>query len=186
MTTLMTIDEIQQELDREFLPLEPMVTGLRLINGGVSELALVAYENQLNIALPDAFRKIVKTFDFGRLTIGPIVFCKTGDYLRELVQLNTETNWRSVSEARSRNLLVIANSDPYTIALDLGSGNLMAADGEIDWLQVTCIAKTFDLYLRGIGSAMLRRNGCKNKETLAQDLSVQVDGDLAYWSQLIK
>lgn len=31
---LLTVEEIRKGLDQEFIPLEPMVTGLRLINGG--------------------------------------------------------------------------------------------------------------------------------------------------------
>lgn len=72
--TLLTIDGIEKGLDQEFLSLEPMLTGLRLIKRGVSEESLHHAENLFAVAFPDAFRKLIQTYDFGWLTIGPIVF----------------------------------------------------------------------------------------------------------------
>lgn len=38
---LLTVEEIRKGLDQEFIPLEPMVTGLRLIDGGVQRMCWV-------------------------------------------------------------------------------------------------------------------------------------------------
>ncbi|WP_139208554.1 SMI1/KNR4 family protein [Achromobacter sp. NFACC18-2] len=184
--TLLTLDEIEKGLDQEFRSLEPMLTGLRLIKGGVSEESLNHAENLFAVAFPDAFRTLIKTYDFGWLTIGPILFCNTGDYLHELWELNTQVRWWG-GDTRPANLLMVANSDPYSILLDLKSGWVMAADVEIGWQRATVIAKDFEVYLRGVGTIMLHRNQWRDTSPLGQAVAVDVGAlDICYWSQLAK
>jgi hypothetical protein len=184
--TLLTFDEIKQGLDQQFLPLEPMLTGLRLVDGGVLDEALDSCESQLSVAFPTSFRSTVKAFDFGKLTIGPIVFCNTGDYLRELKRVNTEITWWG-NGGRPDNLLVVANSDPYAIFLNCEMDELFALDADIGWQKAKKIAKGFDNYVRGIATIMLRRTNMRDFVSLAQAVMSDVDGtDLAYWSQLAK
>ena len=181
---LLTVEEIRKGLDQEFIPLEPMITGLRLINGGVSEDVLGIFENENKISFPDDFRCLIKKIDFGNLTVGPVVFCNGGDYLKELFQLNVEMAWWGRG-GRPKDLFVIANSDPYVIILNIKTGNILAADFEIGWQCAKKIASNFDFYLRGVGTTMLRRNEVGNRCAFAKTIMKDVGGaDLTYWSQL--
>jgi hypothetical protein len=186
MMALLTINEIQHGLDKEFLPLEPMLTGFRLVNGGMLETSLIESEKQLGVTLPLAFRDMIKTFNFGRLTIGPVVFCNAGDYLKELVELNTSINWWGEGQ-RPINLLMVANSDPYAILLNVNTGHILAMDVERGWQHAMHIANGFDVYLRGVGTTMLRRNELGDKALLARDVLADAGGsNLAYWAHLAK
>ena len=184
--TLLSTQEIKQGLDREFMPLEPMLTGLRLIEGGLSDAALDAFERNLDLLLPPTFREVVKKYDFGRLTIGPVVFCNTGDYLAELTKLNTTVAWWS-ERSRPVNLLMVANSDPFAILLNLESGEVMAMDAERG-LQAACtIAHNFDLLVRGLGTTMLGRNEATDRISLGAAVASEVGAaERSYWLQLAK
>jgi hypothetical protein len=184
--TLLTISEIQQGLNRKFAPLEPLLTGFRLIPAGVPEMALVQYERELATPLPSAFRNAIQTFDFGRLTVGPVAFGSTGDYLKELRNLNTNVKWWGEGK-RPANLLMVANSDPYAILLDLVTAGVRAMDAERGWKNATDVANGFLAYLRGLGTAMLRRESVADKLSFANELLADVGGaDLAYWVNLLK
>jgi hypothetical protein len=51
---LLELDEIRIRLDERFLPLEPMLLGMRLVPGEDLDFKLAACEKQLGITLPDA------------------------------------------------------------------------------------------------------------------------------------
>jgi hypothetical protein len=180
------MEEIRQGLDKEFLPLEPMLNGFRLVEGGVSDAALDTFERDINLLLPAAFRALVREYDFGNLTIGPIVFCNTGDYLGELTKLNTEIAWWGAG-ARPTNLLMVANSDPFVVLLNLENGAVLAMDIERGWQAANIVASGFDLFVMGVGTTMLRRNESSDRAALARDVLSDVKGaDLPYWLQLAK
>lgn len=179
--TLLTIDEIQVGLDREFLPLEPMLCGFRLVQKSVPNQLVEDVENKLLVSLPKEFRDLILAFDFGQLTIGPVAFCATGDYFSELFQLNTQVNWWR-GEQRPEGLLMVANSDPFAILLDLKTGAVLAMDAEIGYEKSVRIARNFRDFLLGIGTLMLMRNVSNDRQDLARTVSSDVGSvDLEFW-----
>lgn len=183
---LLSVDEIKHGLDREFLPLEPMLTGLRLIDGGVSDDALEAFESTMGVKLPISFREIVKSYDFGRLTIGPVAFCNGGDYLVELKKINSIVPWWG-GDLRPNSLLMVANSDPFAILINLDDGEVLAMDVELGWQKAQSIARSFDLFVKGIGTTMLRRDRNVDPDVLSKGISAEVGSvEQAYWLQLAK
>jgi len=181
---LLTLEEIRIGLDKEFLPLEPMLLGFRLIPSNLPNDAIVACENRLSVSFPPAFRASIASLDFGRLTIGPVVFCNTGNYLDELVTLNEQVHWWG-SGSRPRELIMIANSDPYPILTNTETGEVLAMDPERGWHSATMIARDFECFLRGIGTVFLLRNSVLDKAIFAQAMCRDVDGqDVSYWLNL--
>lgn len=184
--TLLSMEEIRQGLDKEFLLLEPTLTGLRLIRGGVSENDLEVFERGMNVQLPATFRQPVKEYNFGKLTIGPVVFCNNGDYLSELTKLNTNVGWWGRGE-RPVDLIMVANSDPFAILLDLKKGVVLAMDVERGWQAANMVASSFDLFVQGVGTTMLRRSESPDRGVLGRDVASTVGGgDLQYWLDLAK
>ena len=182
--TLLSTEEIKHGLDKEFLPLEPMLAGLRLIDGGLTDEALDTFERSMNLSLPTAFRKVVKDYDFGRLTIGPVVFCNTGDYLGELTKLNTKVVWWR-TDSRPTNLLMVANSDPFPILLNLETGEVLAMDVERGWQASRTIARNFDLFVKGVGTTMLGRNQSAERAALGRSVASEVGSpEQPFWLQL--
>ncbi|BBB64203.1 hypothetical protein UNDKW_5930 (plasmid) [Undibacterium sp. KW1] len=181
---LLSIEKIQAGLDKEFFPLEPMLSGYRIIRKILPEDKVAKTEATLGVKFPNEFRTIISEFDFGMLTIGPIVFCAKGDYIQELIDLNTSVCWWREGQ-RPENMIMIGNSDPFTILLDVNSGCVFAMDPEVGWEKSKIIAGNFLDFFRGIGTAMLMRNEIDDRRGLAQGIFENVKSeDLEFWSQL--
>jgi hypothetical protein len=183
---LLTIQQIQLGLDKKFRSLEPMLSGFRLEEGGSLESEVSQCETFFKTTFPNDFRNLIKQFDFGKFTVGPIVFCNNGEYLNEVITLNTSIVWWGVGP-RPKNFLMIANSDPYSVLLALDTGAVWVMDKESDYEQATCVANSFELYLRGVGTVMLQRGEFSNKDQLAGMVLMSVGGlGLGYWEYLAK
>lgn len=183
---LLTIEEVQRGLDAEFLPLEPGVTGLRLIAGGASPDALDQMQSRLNFQLPEAFSRIVSEFDLGDLAIGPVSFCGSGDYLSELLQLNEDVKWWGPG-MRPADQLMVANSDPHAFLLNATNGRVSAFDRERSWSHPIDIAEDFEHFLRGVGTVMLLRTQVADKEALARKVAKEVGAmDEEFWNFLAR
>jgi hypothetical protein len=182
---LLSIEEIKAELDREFIPLEPMLTGFRLIEKNTSESAIKAAEKKLiSTSFPYGFRELITKFDFGNLTIGPIVFCSTGDYLAELIELNSNVMWWGQGQ-RPENLIMIGNSDPFAILLNTQSGSVYALDSEIGWIKSKKISDDFFGFFSALGAVVLTRNQTLDRRKLAAEISEDVGGeDFEFWLRL--
>lgn len=182
---LLTIEEVQRGLDAEFRPLEPGITGLRLVAGGASPDALEKVQSRLNFQFPDAFRRIVYAFNLGDLSIGPVSFCGTGDYLSELLQLNEQVTWWEPG-AKPADRLMVANSDPYAFLLN-ANGRVSAFDQERGWSRAVDVAEDFESFIRGLGTIMLLRTNMTDKATLARTIAKEVGAvDEEFWSFLAR
>jgi len=182
---LLTTDEIREGLDRRFLHMEPAITGLRLLSDGLSEDEVQTIEQCLGVKLPVSFRAAVEKYCFGKLTIGPVGFCSTGDYSAVLERLNSEVHWWGAG-ARPRTVIMIATSDPFGILLNVANGEVFAMDRERSWSDAIKVATDFNLFLRGIGTAILERTGVNDLEALGQFIATQVKGESSYWVALVK
>ena len=180
------MSELQNKLNEKFLPLEPTLTGFRLIDGGISHYELEKLENEIGAVLPVKFKEIISNFNFSELTIGPIAFCSTGDYAKELYELNTKINWWRGSE-RPDNLLMIANSDPYAILIDTNTGKILAFDQEQGWRNAMDIAENFEKFVRGIGTAFFLRLGEQDKELITRQIMTDTGAqERKFWEFIVK
>lgn len=183
---LLSFEEIQKGLDNEFIPLEPMLKGYRLNKGGLDENVLSKCESTLSLGFPPDFRRLISIYDFGNLTIGPVAFCATGDYSSELIEYNEHVVWWGESQ-RPSNLIMIANSDPFAILLDVNTGDILAMDLELGWQNSVKISENFENFVKGIGTVILLRNAADDKEKLAR-LVHDVTGsqNINFWITLAK
>ena len=179
--TLKTIQEIQQDLDKTFQPLEVRgLTGLRLIDGGLPEGTIDHFEERLGAPLPSDFRRFLEAYDFGRLTLGLVAFCGNGHYLSHLDVLNSR-------RGRPSELLVIANSDPYLILLNLKDGSVLALDNELSWEAAMPAALTFELFMRGLGTMAEARARRAAPASLAKEIAADVGvPESPYWLTLVR
>ncbi len=178
---LLTIEEVQRGLDAEFRPLEPSVTGLRLIAKDASPAAVSQVQSRLKVQFPEAFMRIISRFDLGDLAIGPVNFCGSGDYLAELLQCNEEVKWWGPG-VRPLDRLMVANSDPYAFLLNVANGRISAFDREQSWSQAIDVAEDFENFIRGVGTAMLLRAQEPDKEALGRAVARDVGAATAeFW-----
>lgn len=181
---LLSVDDIRAGLDRQYSPLEPALVGFRLIERPAPAGAIKHAEQALAVAFPENFRELIARFDFGNLTIGPIVFGICGDYLAEIAGLNQKTGWWGRGE-RPDNLLMIANSDPFAILMDTRSGCVYALDPELGPQGTYKIADTFLSFFLGVGTTVLMRQQVEDRSGLATAVSVGVGSEHApFWHEL--
>lgn len=181
---LLSVDDVRAGLDRQFLPLEPMFVGFRLIERPPPANAIEHAEKTLAIAFPDDFRELIARFDFGNLTVGPIVFGTSGNYPAEITRLNLEAGWWGPGK-RPDNLLMIANSDPFAILSDTRSGCVYALDPELGLHRTCKIADSFLSFFLGLGTIVLMRQQVEDRYGLATAVSAGVgSGHTGFWLQM--
>ncbi|MBN2259763.1 MAG: SMI1/KNR4 family protein [Clostridiales bacterium] len=183
---LLKIDEIKAKLDEKFLPLEPVITGLRMVDSSMNEDILNDLERSLGTSFPFPFRKLLLQYDFGRLTIGPVVFGTTGDYDKILnkYNLSEETKWWR-GGSHSKEVIMIANSDPYAICLNCTSGEVLAFLHEKDLKNSVSISSCFDKFISGIGTVFFKRLEIEDRTKLVSEVVLETESkDLMFWSYL--
>lgn len=188
---LFEIHEIQRRLDEQFLPLEPMLTGFRLVSTEVGQEAVKSLSEQLNVVLPEHFKSILQQFDLGEFTIGPIAFCNMGNFFAWIVENNrddvpNESRWWG-SAKRPSDLLLIANSDPYAVLMNNTTGGISVFKHGDSWRDTQIIvADNFALFLRGLGTVFIQRNDKGNNSALANDVSNEAGGgsENVFWQWL--
>lgn len=188
---LLELTEIQTRLDEQFLPLEPMLTGFRLVTSPVTQADVERMERQLGVVFPVACSSLVRRFDFGRFTIGPMQFGYSGDFLAEVVEMNQEGEadgncWWG-GGARPRDLLLIAGSDPNSLLLNCRTGTVSALQNWEPWpAGEIVVAQDFERLLRGLGTAFLQRNPAGGNAELADEVSrdVGVGEENSFWRWL--
>jgi hypothetical protein len=181
---LLSIDDIKAGLDKEFLPLEPMLTGFRLIEKVTPSSAIEDAEKKISIRFPDDFREIIAKYDFGNLTVGFVAFCASGNYLNQLIELNSSVKWWGHGE-RPVDVIMIGNSDPFAILMDAQSGSIYALDSEIGWGKSRKIADSFFKFFLALGTVVLKRNQTKGRQALVSDILEDVGGESSeFWINL--
>lgn len=181
---LLSVEEIKAELDREFTPLEPMLTGFRLIEKNTPDSAIKSAEKLISTNFPNGFRELIAKFDFGNLTIGPVVFCSSGDYLAELVELNLNVMWWGGGQ-RPENIIMIGNSDPFAILLNTSSGSVYALDSETGWKKSKKISDDFFGFFSALGTVVLTRNQTLDRRKLAEEILEEIGAeDFEFWLRL--
>ncbi|MGY3231222.1 hypothetical protein ACVWWJ_002706 [Luteibacter sp. HA06] len=183
---LYSLKDLQHSLDVKFAHQEPMLTGFRLLDGGLDDERVVHAESVLGVSFPRAFREAIKLLSFEHFTIGPVAFCYTGDYLAEMMRLNISVHWWGEGP-RPAEWLMVANSDPYAILISIDTGAIWVMDPERGSREAVCVAPDFDIYLRGVGTVILERNIVADKVALARNISSEVGGlGAEYWDYLAK
>ncbi|MFO0968173.1 MAG: hypothetical protein U0793_21665 [Gemmataceae bacterium] len=188
---LFPLDTIRKRLDDEFLPLEPTLTGFRLIESPVSPDVVLQCARRLDVAFPSSFADAASHFDFGRFTIGPVAFCNTGDYFAWLVKVNENTSshahpWWGEAQ-RPHDLIMIANSDPYAILLNVNTGQVLALlHGDVWAKGAFVVARDFDVFFRGLATVLLQRRPGGENEGLARKVAaaVGVEPENAFWLEV--
>ncbi len=184
---LLTLEQIRQRLDQEFLQLEPIVTGMRLVQSTITETQIESCENHMRTVFPEAFRRILVSYDLGRLTIGPIAFCNSGDYASYLLRINcaSEFGWWGEGD-RPEGWLMVANSDPYAVLLNTNNGEVFVLRHGEEWKERKCAAFDFETFLQAIGTVFVERLQETEKEAFARRVAATVGGQDAveFWNAL--
>lgn len=192
---LLGFDEIAKRLDEQFLPLEPDLNGFRLLHSRLKETDIRRIESILRVTLSNQSRELLLKYDLGNLTIGPISFCTTGDYVSWLIAMNAEkrtsgiTNKWWTGERRPDNQLLIALSDDYAVCLDTHTDHVKAFRSGSSPTSAVDVADSFPIFLQAIGTVFLIRNDqdIHARNQLAVDVNKLAGGEddgVGFWQWL--
>jgi hypothetical protein len=187
---LLEFDEIQRRLHAQFLPLEPMTNGFRLVNGSMSSAHIAQCERVLGIIFPMTFKRPILRYDFGNLTIGPTVFCNSGNYIHCLIRANTKSDyaWWGLG-ARPSDLVMVANAEFTAVLLDTKDKRVVGFPHAGKWQDtIFQLATDFETLVRGIATVFLKRQTVTEKEDLALEVASNVGGEDAkpFWIGLAR
>jgi hypothetical protein len=183
---LYSVDEIRVGLDEAFKPLEPDLVGYRFVEGGATPAAVAALEKALGLKLPDDLVHLICKYQFGDLSIGPVAFCGTGDYVKELLDLNTAVPWWRENE-RPPGIAMFANSEFGAFVIECPSGSVfLLAAGQPPSAAVK-IADSFSNFVRAIGTIALLRIRGELKNVKAAELGLAVGvRDARFWERYLR
>ncbi|MGR0306645.1 hypothetical protein [Acinetobacter beijerinckii] len=182
---LLSLEQIRERLDVEFEPLEPILTGFRMLQASISSLEISTYETKFNVIFPLSFKNIISKYNFGDFTIGPIVFGCSVNYLDELIELDKLFNQNLDNKRDIKEFIVVAVSDPYLYLLDLRSSNIFALDSDLSLENRFFIALNFEKFIQGIGTLMLLRDTSNSENELAIQICKELGSECVdFWKTL--
>lgn len=185
---LLTIQELEAALEDEFGPLEPDLTGLRLVRPGIGQTSVLGLQRRLDVELPTSFASTLTEFNLGSLTIGPTVFGHETDYADVLLGANIEpvVPWWGTGD-RPTSMVMFGNSDPFALIIDCKTGAVLALQHGQGLDRALIVATDFDLFLRGLGTVFVQRQ----REAGSHELGAMIGAlagssaeGLAYWREL--
>ncbi|ALB61136.1 FIG00924987: hypothetical protein [Cronobacter condimenti 1330] len=155
---LLTIPEIEKKLHEKFDPYQGEMDDLILKTRGSALANLSKLESNLNIKICNDFLVFLKTYNLDNFSLGNVAFGTGEDYVNTLIKLNKENDFNHwwVGHRRPEGVIVIAISDPYTILLNNNNNKIYGISGESYQFQKEEISKTFELFVRGVGSLFLK------------------------------
>ncbi len=184
----MSIDEIKQGLDEVEWPSDPAFDQYRLKEPGLEDAEIRRCEEELSVRFPSAFRRFVSRFDVGSFAVGAVGFCGNGDYLQQLIDLNTPDAWGCAwwgEGTRPPSMILIAGTDPYWVALDSSSNEVLSLDPDFGASKMRVIASDFDLFISGIGTVFLGRQKGRLDESHAASVHEKVGSQhLQFWETI--
>jgi hypothetical protein len=132
--------------------------------------------------LPDPFRDVLKIWDFGNLSLAGFRFSVNEKYADAIAKMNANQSgewWADrEDENRPRSLIMIAQSDPYVLLLDLNSGDILAFTSTMGSQNHRVIAHDLHMLLRALGSAELLSHQAANTEAFTLELVQRLGNDV--------
>lgn len=182
---LLSFEQVRRGLDAEFQPLEPMLTGFRILPASISLEEITACEKQLQVIFPLKFKDIISKYDFGNLTIGSIVFSSSGNYLDELLEINMLFKQNINNMEDIKKFILIAISDPYLYFLDLNSSEIFGLDRDLNFDKRFFISSNFESFIQAIGTIILLRDPLESNCELAMQICNEIGSiNIGFWKYL--
>lgn len=182
---LLPIEEIERRLSEKFLPFDKeMDLGYLILKkrttaaGGIEVVA-----RALGIVFPEAFTMLVSYYDFDDFSLGNVQFGSGGEeYIHSLIAANEPGDFSQwwTGDARPEGIIVIAQTDPYTILLNTLDGAVYSMTSESTMDDFERIAASFSLFIRGLGTAFLKVG---TADEIQKAVGAQVGS--SFWREMI-
>ncbi|UED78794.1 SMI1/KNR4 family protein [Lysinibacillus sp. CD3-6] len=182
--TLLNIEEIRIILDRDFIPLESFVTGLRLKKQVEMETNVEQIERRLKVKLPVDFVNLILNYDFGDFSILGVHFGSNTNYIDKLISYHEHLSNEEIKNF-SNQFITIAMGDYFTFIMDVNCGSIYVYGSETSFNKKIKVAETFTKLIQTLGTAYFHSS--QNTQTEFLDIVIKKFDEecINFWKEII-
>lgn len=178
---ILSIEEIEFKLNEKFSPFMSDMDDLILFKRTESIKDVEVIERKLEVVFPAEFLSFITIYNVSKFSLGPVSFGYSDEYLYFLFEANKNDvfdRWW-IGNERPKGILYFAGSDPYSFLLNTIDGCVYSMTSESSMDDFKLIARSFDLFIRGVGTAFL-------KEGTAHEIEKEVGSmDEHFWKEIM-
>ena len=183
---LLTIDEIISSIMEETEGLDAEITdGIILSKKEIPQSEIEKLKSELGIEyLDSSFSEYILSYNWGNFGFLSYQF-GYGDEMSLNWLINRNLDYDEYPVLRKKNLIIIANGDPYTILLECKSGEIYAFTSDMSYEEIVPIASDFKEFVRAMGTAQYavwKQSEEEFVELMEREAS---DSSLAFWKELV-
>jgi hypothetical protein len=183
---LLTIDEIISSIMEETEGLDAEITdGIVLSKKEIPQSEIEKLKSELGIEYLDSvFSEHILSYNWGNFGFLSYQF-GYGDETSLSWLINRNLDYDEYPVLRKKNLIIIANGDPYTILLECKSGEIYAFTSDMSYEEITPIAPDFKEFVRVIGTAQYavwKHAEEEFAELVEREFS---ENNLKFWKELV-
>ena len=183
---LLTIDEIISSILEETEGLDAEITdGIILSKKEISPSEIEKLKSELEIEYLDfVFTENILSYNWGNFGFLSYQF-GYGDETSLSWLINRNLEYEDYPVLHKRDLIIIANGDPYTILLECRSGKIYAFTSDMSYDEIIPIASDFREFIRAIGTAQYAV-WKKDEKNFVELMSKEIaDNSLIFWKALV-
>ena len=183
---LLTIDEIISPIMEETEGLDAEITdGIILSKKEIPQSEIEKVKSELGIEyLDSAFSEHILSYNWGNFGFLSYQF-GYGDETSLSWLINRNLDYEEYPVLRKKNLIIIANGDPYTILLECNSGEIYAFTSDMSYEEIIPVASDFEEFVRAMGTAQYAVWKHAEEEFVELMESEASDSSLAFWKELV-
>lgn len=183
---LLTIDEIISSIMEETEGLDAEITdGIILSKKEIPPSEIEKLKSELEIEYLDSvFSEYILSYNWGNFGFLSYQF-GYGDEASLRWLINRNLDYDEYPVLRKKNLIIIANGDPYTILLECKSGKIYAFTSDMSYEEIVPIAPDFKEFIKAMGTAQYVVWKHAEKEFVELMEREASDSSLAFWKELV-
>ena len=183
---LLTIDEIISSIMKETEGLDAEITdGIILSKKEIPPSEIEKLKSELEIEYLDSvFTENILSYNWGNFGFLSYQF-GYGDEMSLNWLINRNLEYEEYPVLRKKNLIIIANGDPYTILLECKSGEICAFTSDMSYEEIVPIASDFVEFIRTMGTAQHAVWKHAEEEFVELMEREASDSNLAFWKELV-
>ena len=183
---LLTIDEIISSIMKEPDGLDAEITdGIILSKKEIPQSEIERLKSELGIEYLDStFSEYILSYNWGNFGFLSYQF-GYGDEASLSWLINRNLDYDEYPVLRERNLIIIANGDPYTILLECKSGEIYAFTSDMSYEEIVPVASDFEEFVRAMGTAeyaVWKRTEKEFIESIEREYS---ENSIKFWKELV-
>lgn len=183
---LLTIDEIISSIMEETEGLDAEITdGIVLSKKEIPQSEIEKLKSELGIEyLDSSFSACILSYNWGNFGFLSYQF-GYGDETSLSWLINRNLDYDEYPVLRKKNLIIIANGDPYTILLDCKSGEIYAFISDMTYEEIVPVASDFEEFVRAMGTAQYAVWKNVEKEFIESIEREYSESSLKFWKELV-